>query len=139
MSLINTDSGQFAAIQKAAITALDDHGNITPAICEKYLRRLTSMVESLNKIGFDAKVPDGSFYLYVKAPKGTKDGKRTFETGEDFSQWLIKEKLISTVPWDDAGNFVRFGATFVARGGADAEAIVLEEFGKRLSDVEFIF
>ena len=135
----NADSGQFAAIQKAAVAALDDQANITPAICEKYLRRLKSMVASLNKIGFSAKVPDGSFYLYVKAPKSTKDGKCSFNSGEDFSQWLIKEKLISTVPWDNAGNFVRFGATFVARGGVDAETKVLEEFGKRLSDVEFVF
>ncbi len=135
----NADSGQFAAIQKAAIKGLENQSNITPAICEKYLRRLTSMTESLKAIGFDAKVPDGSFYLYVKAPKGTADGKYTFESGEAFSQWLIKEKHISSVPWDDAGSFVRFGATFVARGGQEAEQKVLDEFNRRLSDSQFIF
>jgi LL-diaminopimelate aminotransferase len=83
-------------------------------------------------------MPKGSFYLYVKAPKGIEGGE-SFASGEDFSQWLIREKLISSVPWDDAGHFVRFSATFVARGGAAEEQEVLNEFAKRLSDVKFIW
>lgn len=134
----NTDSGQFAAIQKAAIAALDDYAKITPLICGKYKRRLTKMVEALKKVGFPAKVPEGSFYLYVKSPKGTQSGA-VFATAEDFSQWLIKEKFISTVPWDDAGHYVRFSATFVARGGQDEENRVLDEFTRRLSGIEFVF
>ena len=55
------------------------------------------------------------------------------------SQWLIRNKLISSVPWDDAGNYVRFSATFVARGGREAEEKVLAEFARRLSDAEFTF
>ncbi len=134
----NADSGQFMAIQKAAIAALDDQARITPLISEKYQRRLASMAETLRKLGFDAKTPDGSFYLYVKAPKAASDGSK-FASGEDFSQWLIKTKLISSVPWDDAGNFVRFSATFVARGGVAEEKRVLAEFEKRLSDAKFEF
>lgn len=135
----NADSGQFAAIQKASVKGLDAQAEITPAICEKYQRRLTSMTNTLKKIGFDAKVPEGSFYLYVPAPKGTADKKVTFDSGEAFSQWLIKEKHISSVPWDDAGACVRFSATFVARGGKTEEERVLAEFESRLSDVKFVF
>ena len=134
----NADSGQFLAVQKAAIAALDDQATITPAISEKYERRLTSMVETLKKLGFNAKVPAGSFYLYVKAPKATADGTE-FKSGEDFSQWLITNKLISAVPWDDAGNYIRFSATFVARGGRAEEEKVLAEFARRLSDCKFVF
>ncbi len=134
----NADSGQFLAIQKAAIAALDDQASITPMISEKYERRLSSMVDTLKKLGFNAKVPAGSFYLYVKAPKASSDGTR-FESGEDFSQWLIKNKLISSVPWDDAGHYVRFSATFVARGGKEEEERVLAEFARRLSDAKFEF
>ena len=134
----NADSGQFIAIQKAAIAALDDQAAITPAISAKYERRLRSMVETLRKLGFNAKVPAGSFYLYVKAPKAASDGT-VFTSGEDFSQWLIKTKLISSVPWDDAGNYVRFSATFVARGGQEEEKAVLDEFARRLSDAKFTF
>ena len=134
----NADSGQFMAIQKAAIAALDDQEAITPMISEKYHRRLSSMVETLKKLGFNAKVPAGSFYLYVKAPKATADGIE-FKSGEDFSQWLITNKLISAVPWDDAGSYIRFSATFVARGGRAEEEKVLAEFASRLSDCKFVF
>ncbi len=134
----NADSGQFAAIQKAAIAALDSQARITPLISGKYERRLKSMVGTLKKIGFSAKTPEGSFYLYVKCPKATASGVK-FETAEDFSQWLIKEKLISSVPWDDVGRYVRFSATFVARGGEAEEKRVLDEFARRLGDVKFVF
>ena len=83
-------------------------------------------------------VPAGSFYLYVKAPKASSDGTK-FATGEDFSQWLIKTKLISSVPWDDVGPYVRFSATFVARGGKAEEDRVLAEFANRLADAKFEF
>ena len=131
----NTNSGQFAAIQKAAIAALKNQSKITPAICEKYERRLKRMTETLQELGFPAKMPEGSFYLYVKAPKSADSV--TFATGEDFSQWLIKEKYISSVPWDNAGNYVRFSATFVARQGIEEEKQVLNEFASRLADVTF--
>jgi LL-diaminopimelate aminotransferase len=133
----NADSGQFLAIQKAAVQALKRQSSITPRICEKYLRRLTALAEMLGKLGFDAKVPAGSFYLYVGSPKAIKGG-REFANGEEFSQWLITEKLISTVPWDDAGNFVRFSATFEA-AGEEAERQVIAEMARRLEGTEFVF
>ena len=133
----NIDSGQFAAIQKAAIAALEEQKTITPAICEKYERRLRKMTGTLVSLGFPAKMPEGSFYLYVKAPK--RAGSARFASGEDFSQWLIREKRVSTVPWDDAGAYVRFSATFVARGGRDEEEKVLAEFAERMKGTEFEF
>ncbi|QUI21981.1 LL-diaminopimelate aminotransferase [Vallitalea pronyensis] len=132
----NNDSGQFKAIQKACIYALQ-HTEITEATATKYSRKHDMLVEVLNKLGFKAKKPKGSFYLYVKIPKGVKGGI-TFETAEDFSQYLIREQLISTVPWDDAGAFVRFSVTFLANG-EDEEKKVIDEIYRRLSQVEFIF
>ncbi|MEI8079531.1 MAG: LL-diaminopimelate aminotransferase, partial [bacterium] len=79
----------------------------------------------------------GSFYLYVEIPTGTADGQ-TFATAEAFSQWLISEQQISTVPWDEAGHFVRFSATFVSQGAAD-EQRVLDEVKRRLGGSQFIF
>ncbi|KMP12328.1 aspartate aminotransferase [Candidatus Nitromaritima sp. SCGC AAA799-C22] len=132
----NVDSGQFAAIQKAGIHALE-HPDITQKILKKYRRRLEQLVEALNAVGFDAEMSGGSFFLYVEAPKGIKGGRR-FESGEDFSQFLIKEMLISTVPWDDVGRFVRFSATFAANG-LQEETRIIKEIKKRLSSVEFEF
>ncbi|MEE9259311.1 MAG: LL-diaminopimelate aminotransferase [Nitrospinaceae bacterium] len=132
----NIDSGQFAAIQKAGVYALE-HPDITQQILEKYKRRLQMLVDKLNSAGFTASMPGGTFYLYVEAPKSVVGGP-SFESGEDFSQYLIKEMLISTVPWDDVGRFVRFSATFFAQGEKE-ETRIMEEIGKRLSSVKFLF
>ena len=133
----NADSGQFLAIQKAAALALQAQEEITPRINEKYLRRLTALTNTLRKLGFQAEVPQGSFYLYVGIPKGTADGMK-FDSAEEFSQWLIADKLISTVPWDDAGHFVRFSATFEA-SDVEEEAKVLQEVERRLTTSKFLF
>lgn len=132
----NSDSGQFIAIQKAAAYGLANP-QITEAISAKYSRRHDLLVGALNELGFKAEKPKGSFFLYVEAPKGIKGGQR-FDSGEAFSQFLIREKLISTVPWDDAGRFVRFSVTFNAPGEAE-ELRVIGEIKRRLSDVEFEF
>ena len=135
----NSDSGQFLAIQKAGAVALENPA-ITEAIATKYSRRMDRLVEILKANGFDASKPQGSFFLYVAAPKSARvEGEtETFENGEAFSQWLITHELISTVPWDDCGHFVRFSVTFAAEGEPGEQAI-LEEIGKRLARYHFEF
>jgi len=132
----NNDSGQFLAIQEAGDYALH-HPEITERTAEKYSRRHELLIKTLNELGFHAQKPKGSFFLYVEAPKAIKNGQK-FETAEDFSQYLIKEKLISTVPWDDAGHFVRFSVTFMSKDKED-EIRVMNEIKNRLSSVEFVF
>lgn len=132
----NCDSGQFIPIQKAAMYCLK-HPEITQSISEKYSRRHELLVGALNEIGFRAEKPQGSFFVYTEAPKAVADGP-TFDTAEDFSQYLIKEKLISTVPWDDAGRYVRFSVTFPAEN-EEAEKRVMDEMKQRLSDIRFVF
>lgn len=136
----NTDSGQFLAIQHAAAYCLD-HPEITEQIAEKYSRRMDALVGALNRQGFEARKPEGSFFLYVKSPVAAvaSDGSRTgFDSAEAASQWLIKEKQISTVPWDDSGAFLRFSVTFAA-DGEEGEKRVIDEIASRLSDVKFEF
>jgi len=132
----NYDSGQFKAIQKAGIYAME-HPEITAEISKKYERRLRALVDTLNAIGFSARMPRGSFYLYVKVPRRTKSGV-VFDSAESFSEFLIREKLISSVPWDDVGGYVRFSATFVAKDASD-ERRILSEVRRRLSDIGFEF
>jgi len=135
----NSDSGQFLAIQHAAAYCLD-HPDITVQIAAKYSRRMDGLVQVLRKAGFAAAKPRGSFFLYVKAPKvaAEKGRHREFKSAEDVSQWLITEKLISTVPWDDAGAYLRFSVTFIA-GDLAEEKRVLAEIGARLEGVTFEF
>jgi len=135
----NSDSGQFLAIQKAGAVALANP-QITVEIAAKYSRRMDLLVEALNNNGFNAKKPKGSFFLYVAAPSSaTVDGVTTdFTSGEAFSQWLITNELISTVPWDDCGSFVRFSVTFAAKG-IEKEKEIAGEIAQRLSKYEFTF
>jgi len=136
----NTDSGQFLAIQHAAAYCFD-HPEITGKIAAKYSRRMDALVKVLGAAGFDARKPKGSFFLYVKAPKVavTKNGvRRDFRNAEEVSQWLISEKLISTVPWDDADAYLRFSVTFMAKDATD-ETRVLNELANRLGEVSFEF
>lgn len=135
----NSDSGQFLAIQEAGITALENPW-ITDKIASKYSRRMDLLVETLNALGFNAVKPKGSFFLYTHAPKAASLGKdhTVFTTGEDFSQWLIRNELISTVPWDDAGPFVRFSVTFEAEG-EEGERQIIAEIRERLGRYSFEF
>lgn len=135
----NSDSGQFLAVQSAASVALNNP-QITEEIASKYSRRMDHLVQALRNNGFDSSKPKGSFFLYVAAPKSAEfNGETTvFESGEDFSQWLISQELISTVPWDDCGNFVRFSVTFNAPTEEEEQAI-LKEIDRRLSQYHFQF
>jgi len=136
----NSDSGQFLAIQNAAATALDNPG-ITEQIAEKYSRRMDLLVDALTEAGFEVKKPQGSFFLYTAIPQSAETptgDKVEFKSAEDFSQFLIRELLISTVPWDDAGAFVRFSVTFAAKG-KEVEERTVDEIKRRLDACSFEF
>jgi LL-diaminopimelate aminotransferase len=132
----NTDSVQFIAIQKAAAAALDDD-DIPRRIREKYRRRLTKLVATLREAGFDCQMPGGTYFLYTKAPRGLRGGRR-FETAEDASQYLITEHSICTVPWDDAGPFLRLSVTYEA-ADEQAEDTLMAETRERLSGLGLEF
>jgi LL-diaminopimelate aminotransferase len=132
----NTDSGQFRAIQKAAIEALK-HTEITDKTVAKYSRKFNLLVDALNELGFNAKKPKGSFYCYVKAPTGTENGK-VFNSASEFSEFLIHEALISTVPWDDAGKYIRFSVTFEA-DTLQKEIEVINEMKERMKKLRLKF
>jgi LL-diaminopimelate aminotransferase len=132
----NTDSGQFRAIQKAAIVALA-HLEITDRTVKKYSRRFDLLVKTLNELGFAATKPKGSFYCYVRAAIGTEAGVE-FKTAAACSDFLMRNALISTVPWDDVGSFIRFSVTFEA--GSPAEEIaVMEELKRRVGALRLRF
>lgn len=120
----NCDSGQFPAIQKAAVTALDDD-SISTAIRDKYHRRLTKLVTMLKDVGFECEMPGGTYFMYTKAPKAAS-GDVMFADAEAASQHLITQSSIITVPWGEAGPFLRFSVTYVAPTEADEDALMQE-------------
>jgi LL-diaminopimelate aminotransferase len=132
----NSDSGQFIAVQKAAAAALDDP-SIPGSARKKYCRRLHKLVATLRDCGFACEVPGGTYFLYTASPKGLAGGVR-FETAEAASQFLITEHSICTVPWDDAGSFLRFSVTYEAADEA-AEDALMAETGRRLKSLNLEF
>jgi len=117
------DSGQFIAIQKAAAAALDNP-EIPRRTCAKYRRRLEKLVAALRRCGFDCQMPGGTYFLYTRSPRAIAG--RRFATAEEFSQYLIAEHSICTVPWDDAGAFLRFSVTYEAADEAAEDALMTE-------------
>ena len=132
----NTDSGQFRAIQKAGVYAMK-HPELTASVAQKYSRRLGLLVNALSDLGFSAEKPKGSFFLYVKAPKGAGN-RATFETAEATSKYFIENASISVVPWDDAGAYLRFSATFEA-SSIEEEIEIVEEMKTRLKKLHLVF
>jgi LL-diaminopimelate aminotransferase len=132
----NSDSGQFIAIQKAAIAALDDL-DIPRRTRDKYRRRLEKLVAMLRRCGFTCDMPGGTYFLYVPAPRGTASGLR-FENAEAASQHLIHEHSIVTVPWDDAGPHLRFSVTYEA-ADERAEDALMAAAEERLKAIHPVF
>jgi len=132
----NCDSGQFLAIQKSAAAALDID-RIPAGIREKYRRRLEKMVATLRRCGFQCELPGGSYFLYVKSPTGVEGGA-SFASAEAASQLLITRLSIVTVPWDDAGSFLRFSATYEA-ADEEAEDALMAETESRLKSASLKF
>ncbi len=129
----NSDSGQFIATQKAAAAALDDD-SIPQEINAKYRRRLEKLVATLRECGFDCEMPGGTYFLYTKSPTGTETGE-SFAAAEDATRYLIEQLGIVTVPWDDAGAYLRFSVTYVA-SDETAEDALMAETKRRLSEAK---
>jgi len=119
----NSDSGQFMAIQKAAALALRNP-QIADDVREKYRRRLQKLVKALKQVGFEAEMPNGTYFLYVKTPKACST--MSFANAEEASQFLITEQSVCCVPWDDAGAHLRFSVTYIAETEAAEDALMKE-------------
>ena len=69
----NSDSGQFIAIQKAAVAGLDD-----PEIPKPHAHQIQAPPRKAGRhaqrCGFKCKMPGGTYFLYTPAPKGFANG-----------------------------------------------------------------
>jgi LL-diaminopimelate aminotransferase len=131
----NCDSGQFMAIQQAARVALE-HPEIADRTREKYRRRLQKLVAALGKVGFSARMPGGTYFIYVRAPRA--GAGRTFANAEEASQFLIHEQSVVCVPWDDAGPFLRFSVTYLAKDEREEDELMAQTVD-RLGRLELKF
>ncbi|RMH79311.1 MAG: LL-diaminopimelate aminotransferase [Acidobacteria bacterium] len=93
----NVDSGQFQAIQEAAITALSLPEDEVQKIRDVYRNRREAMVSALRGIGLEVYSSDATFYLWVKVPKGY--------TSADFVAKLLDECSIVCTPGNGFGEY----------------------------------
>jgi LL-diaminopimelate aminotransferase len=127
----NTDNGQFIAIQKAGIHALDDCQKFVAANKAKYGRRLERVATILNEAGIKARPSAGTFYLYVDVPESYRGVK--FETAQAMADMLISRYGLITVPWEEAGRCLRLSMTFeVGNKDFASEDEVFEALESRL-------
>jgi LL-diaminopimelate aminotransferase len=131
----NCDSGQFMAIQHAAAAALADK-SIAERTREKYRRRLQKLVGALTRVGFRARMPGGTYFLYVPAPSSALG--RSFKNAEEASQFMIQEQSVCCVPWDDAGPYLRFSVTYLAHDEREEDRL-MEETVERLASMKLRF
>jgi LL-diaminopimelate aminotransferase len=93
----NVDSGQFQAIQEAAITALNLPESEVQKIRDIYKQRREVMVKALESIGLEVYNSSATFYLWVKVPKGF--------TSAEFVSLLLDQCGIVCTPGNGFGDY----------------------------------
>ncbi|MGE3062625.1 MAG: aminotransferase class I/II-fold pyridoxal phosphate-dependent enzyme [bacterium] len=104
---MNTDSGVFVPIQKAALAGLksiDSHVMRNNIIIKK---RVDLLCEALGEKDFEFHKPKAAFYVFAKTKKNMKSA--------EFTEYLLREAGIVTTPGvgfgRDGDDFVRFSLT----------------------------
>ena len=69
-------------------------------------------------------MPGGSYFLYVPRSEGLR--RQGFANAEEASQFLIQEQSVICVPWDNAGAYLRFSATYLAKDEAEEDRLMAE-------------
>lgn len=133
------DSGQFRSIQLAAAYALQ-HPELTTIQVKRYEKRMKELVATLKEIGFSAELCAGSYYCYVQAPvsgENLKGERIVFKDAEEAATFLIENAMLSTVPWTEVGNYLRFSVTYDA--GEYTDNAFMEELKSRLVKLKLVF
>jgi len=103
----NIDSGIFNAVQYAGIEALSGPQDCVREVCEVYRRRRDRIVERLRALGWPARKPLGSIYIWVRVPEG--------HTSTSFATHLLEEAGVVVSPGNAYGpsgeGFIRFSLT----------------------------
>lgn len=104
----NTDSGQFTAVQMAAVTGLEeDPRRFFEQMNAVYVARRDAIVGGLRSIGLQPVEPKGTFYVWCPVPEG--------ETSAGFASKLLRKAHVICVPGGAFGaageGYVRFALT----------------------------
>ncbi len=107
----NLDSGAFQAVQEAGITALSLAEEISAKNSRVYQRRRDILVSGLRKIGLDVDLPQATFYVWPRVPRGYDSAS--------FVSTLIERAGVACIPGNGFGTegegYVRFALTADAK------------------------
>lgn len=94
------DYGSFAAIQVAAIAALEGPQDTVTEMCKMYQHRRDVMCAGLKAAGWDVMVPKATMFLWLKIPKSFQ------EMGSlEFAQLLLREAHVRVSPGVGFGQY----------------------------------
>ncbi|MFC1501264.1 LL-diaminopimelate aminotransferase [Elusimicrobiota bacterium] len=103
----NYDSGIFQAVQEAGIAALNGPQECVERARKLYKERRDTLVEGLNKIGWNVKKPEATFYVWAPVPKG--------QTSAGTVSKLLDDAGIVCTPGNGLGpsgeGYIRFALT----------------------------
>lgn len=94
---MNTDSGQFGAIQHAASAALNHGDHHIEYMKRLYKKRRDTVLSALRECGIEATIPEGSIYIWFKIPHKMRS--------EEYAAELIKKFGIIVTPGTAFGIF----------------------------------
>ncbi|MDK2878311.1 MAG: LL-diaminopimelate aminotransferase [Thermoanaerobacteraceae bacterium] len=93
----NVDSGQFTAIQKAAVEALTGPQDSLKELRSIFTARRDMMVSALKEMGFDVSAPKGTFYIWAPVPEGY--------SSMSFSEMLVEKAAVVVIPGNAYGEY----------------------------------
>ncbi|MDN5302549.1 MAG: LL-diaminopimelate aminotransferase [Thermoanaerobacteraceae bacterium] len=93
----NVDSGQFTAIQKAAVEALTGPQDSLKELRSIFTARRDMMVSALKEMGFDVSAPKGTFYIWAPVPEGY--------SSMSFSEMLVEKTAVVVIPGNAYGEY----------------------------------
>lgn len=87
----------FGAVQDAAAEALLGSQKAAETINAMYEKRRDVFISSLREIGWDVRSPQGSFFAWLKVPKGY--------TSEEFTDLLLEKAYVAVAPGIGFGEY----------------------------------
>lgn len=125
----NIDSGQFQAVQYAAIAGLNGPQDAVEANNEIYRERRDIVVDGLNAMGWNLEKPKATFYIWAPVPKGY--------TSASFAELVIEKAGVVVTPGNGYGDqgegYFRISITMPKERIAEA----LERMKEKIGKVEF--
>ena len=101
------DYGTFQPVQIAAIVAMNEAQSYPEELQVIYQARRDTLIDGLNRIGWEVPAPKGSMFIWARIPEQYRD-----HSSLDFAKYLIAEADVATSPgvgFGDGGDgHVRF-------------------------------